>query len=1371
MRRILLLLLLSLPATVLAGPYFVGPYFDSTPTGGGGGGPLPPNVVFGSGTPGHMTVWGPGPNDIQDSVIVIDVVTGDMSAVNDIELVSITSRAATDIDVNPDQAININLGPDAGDDFIVRPSTCSIIAEGDTGFVGVNRCFPQKQLHVGINAPPGSITTAIAANDIAIFDNAAVLNSSATVVVAGNGAGSVSLYLQDESLTNFAQLVHNNAIANAGRTALRSTGDISLDTGDSTAILTRGVYIGQGAQSVEHGSLLEVEGITGGVTLPRLSTANRDAFTAGGVPDGTIIYNDDPAPRDFKFRVNGVWERYQPSVGPPSNGFVSNPSPPTIIDHIPTWADVLGVEIQDPLAPGNGLRIPFGTNELHNVTTLRSTPATGGTEDIVVQLNSPSTGNDKFQVATPGSVTSATALTILGLNSRVGIRTAAPRATIDIVASGAGTVAATPADFILEDSQDPAREARLAIVSGNAAINSQITFGDTDDILEGIIQYDHTAFTGDGQFDIFTNGLPGNSVRINEAANVELNSIESRTDTDIEVILGTDAGDDFIVRGGAIEGLTVLGNNLRVGIRQPNPRAAFDVVTAGAGTVPPGNSDFIFEDSASGGVTEGAIIAIISDPLAQAAGLLFSKSTGTFIEARLTFNHVTDTMSFEVPFSGGAGAVGPMLTVHNTGTVAAFNTNAAPPASAVLEARSSNQGFLPPRNANPGANIPAPVAGLLAYDTTLNCTAEFDGVQWECIGDPDNDHIDGPNPAVSTDDAVMLWDGVNGRLAQNSILTFKLNQPITIPPPGPGNVNRDVLTTSTPANFAIRANAFVSASPMYVVFENESAGDDFIVDSYTLVVESDSNEVGVGLTNPQAKLHVSLDGTSTTPGANTAVMVQNATAPTDSVNMTLVSGTTGSATINFGDTLSVSEGILAYNNATGAMTLGGAGALVMSLEEGTGDDFIIDTDTFVLESDSDQIGLGTTDPRTQLHVLSSGSPTTPTTDVNVYLQASSVITTDNFALIASGGLGVAGWYFGDNGGADGSVVYDNADRDLIFSAGGLTEGMRFTNTGNLGIGETNPTSMLQVKNSGAQALEGANSVAIFQNSALAADSVAIGLLSGNTGTNAIYFGDTNSATVGRLAYDHSVNTITVTLGGGERLKFTPTGSAISDATVVAANAQTVLDLQSTTKALGMPSLTTAGRNNISVTPDEGLLVWNTDTQRLEACDSTGTTACWNAVAASPGTEGLAAFGRISNFTTAPAGQTVDTVADATLLDWTAGLVDSNGLITVTGTPPDLQLTVGAGGAGVYKIRGIITMGASVMGVGEAYIGELFKNGVLIAGAQGASGTQGTSIITIEIDMIAALAVGDDVDLRLRVTTGTETVTITTASIVMNRIEI
>ena len=432
---------------------------------------------------------------------------------------------------------------------------------------------------------------------------------------------------------------------------------------------------------------------------------------------------------------------------------------------------------------------------------------------------------------------------------------------------------------------------------------------------------------------------------------------------------------------------------------------------------------------------------------------------------------------------------------------------------------------------------------------------------------------------------------------------------------------------------------------------------------------------------------------------------------------------------------------------------------------------ILDTDTFVLESDSDQIGLGTTDPRTQLHVLSSGSPTTPTTDVNVYLQASSVITTDNFALIASGGLGVAGWYFGDNGGADGSVVYDNADRDLIFSAGGLTEGMRFTNTGNLGIGETNPTSMLQVKNSGAQALEGANSVAIFQNSALAADSVAIGLLSGNTGTNAIYFGDTNSATVGRLAYDHSVNTITVTLGGGERLKFTPTGSAISDATVVAANAQTVLDLQSTTKALGMPSLTTAGRNNISVTPDEGLLVWNTDTQRLEACDSTGTTACWNAVAASPGTEGLAAFGRISNFTTAPAGQTVDTVADATLLDWTAGLVDSNGLITVTGTPPDLQLTVGAGGAGVYKIRGIITMGASVMGVGEAYIGELFKNGVLIAGAQGASGTQGTSIITIEIDMIAALAVGDDVDLRLRVTTGTETVTITTASIVMNRIEI
>ena len=76
-----------------------------------------------------------------------------------------------------------------------------------------------------------------------------------------------------------------------------------------------------------------------------------------------------------------------------------------------------------------------------------------------------------------------------------------------------------------------------------------------------------------------------------------------------------------------------------------------------------------------------------------------------------------------------------------------------------------------------------------------------------------------------------------------------------------------------------------------------------------------------------------------------------------------------------------------------------------------------------------------------------------------------------------------------------------------------------------------------------------------------------------------------------------------------------------------------------------------------------------------------------------------------------------------------------------------------------------------MGSGEAYVGELFNNGVLISTAQGASGTQGTSIITIEIDMIATLADGDDVDLRLRVTTGTETVTITTASIVMNRIEL
>lgn len=61
--------------------------------------------------------------------------------------------------------------------------------------------------------------------------------------------------------------------------------------------------------------------------------------------------------------------------------------------------------------------------------------------------------------------------------------------------------------------------------------------------------------------------------------------------------------------------------------------------------------------------------------------------------------------------------------------------NAAMPASAILEMRSTNKGMLPPRMTTSQINgIASPAKGLMAYDTDLNCLKSYDGTKWDCVG-------------------------------------------------------------------------------------------------------------------------------------------------------------------------------------------------------------------------------------------------------------------------------------------------------------------------------------------------------------------------------------------------------------------------------------------------------------------------------------------------------------------------------------------------------------------------------------------------------------------------------------------------------------
>ncbi len=101
------------------------------------------------------------------------------------------------------------------------------------------------------------------------------------------------------------------------------------------------------------------------------------------------------------------------------------------------------------------------------------------------------------------------------------------------------------------------------------------------------------------------------------------------------------------------------------------------------------------------------------------------------------------------------------------------------------------------------------------------------------------------------------------------------------------------------------------------------------------------------------------------------------------------------------------------------------------------------------------------------------------------------------------------------------IFFPAADT-IAFTEGGV-ESMRVDSSGNVGIGTSSPLGKLEVRGSGNTALY---------------------LHTGNNlGDNSlIYFGDTGSATVGLLAYDHGTNAMTFHTNSAERMRITSAGN-------------------------------------------------------------------------------------------------------------------------------------------------------------------------------------------------------------------------------------
>lgn len=119
----------------------------------------------------------------------------------------------------------------------------------------------------------------------------------------------------------------------------------------------------------------------------------------------------------------------------------------------------------------------------------------------------------------------------------------------------------------------------------------------------------------------------------------------------------------------------------------------------------------------------------------------------------------------------------------------------------------------------------------------------------------------------------------------------------------------------------------------------------------------------------------------------------------------------------------------------------------------------------------------------------------------------------------------------------GSIEYRNSDNRMTFKTNSSTA-LTIRNDGDVGIGETSPLGKLHVKtgDSGGSADSGANQL-ILENSG----NCGLGILSGASSESNVYFGDSGSANVGYISYNHSSNYMAFATSSAERLRLRDNG--------------------------------------------------------------------------------------------------------------------------------------------------------------------------------------------------------------------------------------
>lgn len=173
----------------------------------------------------------------------------------------------------------------------------------------------------------------------------------------------------------------------------------------------------------------------------------------------------------------------------------------------------------------------------------------------------------------------------------------------------------------------------------------------------------------------------------------------------------------------------------------------------------------------------------------------------------------------------------------------------------------------------------------------------------------------------------------------------------------------------------------------------------------------------------------------------------------------------------------VTQGLRQMMNSQGEMTQiiwadgsgptttdpGAPGSYLLNTGDTATGDYTFDTNTLVIKSTSDMVGIGTSTPTYKVHIAdATGS------EQNLLLLERINDPADNtIAAIVSGTAGIAGINFGDTD-ADNraGIRYDNSGEDLSFKVNGVSNRVVFENDGDVGIGNSTPNTKLSLDGTG-----------------------------------------------------------------------------------------------------------------------------------------------------------------------------------------------------------------------------------------------------------------------------------------------------------------